>query len=171
MRRSFRLLPLLAVVGCVPQAAPPPAPAPVPVAPPPAAPAPLARDWRDWPVTPGDWTYRRDARGTVAMFGPRGADAAMVLRCDAARRQMFVSFPGASATNATVRTSSVARVLPLTPTGGTPPYVAAALAPTDSVLDAMAFSRGRFAVEGVGATPLVAPAWAEIGRVVEDCRG
>ena len=71
----------------------------------------------------------------------------------------------------TVRTSSTTRTLAVQPTGGTPPYVAASLAATDPLLDAMAFSRGRFVVEQAGAPPLVLPAWAEIGRVVEDCRG
>ena len=39
------------------------------------------------------------------------------------------------------------------------------------MLDAMVFSRGRFVVERTGAAPLVVPPYAEIGRVVEDCRG
>jgi hypothetical protein len=45
------------------------------------------------------------------------------------------------------------------------------LSPRDALLDAMAFSRGRFIVEQPGQPSLVVPAWAEFGRVVEDCRG
>ena len=55
-------------------------------------------------------------------------------------------------------------------TGGTPPYVAAALAPSDALLDAMGFSRGRFVVEQADTPTLVVPAWAEVERVTEDCR-
>ena len=40
----------------------------------------------------------------------------------------------------------------------------------DPLLDAMAFSRGRFMVEMGGAQTLVLPAWSELGRVIEDCR-
>ncbi len=74
-------------------------------------------------------------------------------------------------TAVTVRTSSALRTLATQPTGGAEPYVAAALAPRDALLDAIAFSRGRFIVEQAGQPPLVVPSWAEIGRVVEDCRG
>lgn len=172
MRRFSPVSPVLLafLAGCVPQVAPPPPAPPAPVAPAPPPPAPVARDWRDWPVSAGDWVYRRDARGSVALFGRRDADASMVLRCDVGRREMFVSLPGSVAGNATVRTSSVTRAVALTPTGGTPAYVAATFRPSDPLLDAMAFSRGRFAVERSGQPPLVVPAWAEIGRVVEDCR-
>jgi hypothetical protein len=34
----------------------------------------------------------------------------------------------------------------------------------------MAYSRGRFAVEINGLPTLYLPSWAEVGRVIEDCR-
>jgi hypothetical protein len=161
------------LTACVPQpAAPPPAPPPAPVsrpAPPPVMPA--SSDWRDWPLTPGTWSYQRDARGSVASFGPVGSDARMMLRCDAGRRQIFLSVAGSIPAPLTIRTSSLSRSVPVKPTGGTPPYVAAALAPRDGLLDAMGFSRGRFVVQQSGGPTLVVPAWAEIERVTEDCRG
>jgi len=174
MRRLFSALLLFAgTAGCVPQVAPPPrpihTPAPVPVQAPPPPPPP--RDWRDRPATVGDWVYKRDARGSVALFGPQGADALLVMRCDTGRRQVFLSVPGTKAAPAVIRTSSVSRTLQLLPTGGEPPYVAVALAPTDPLLDAMGFSRGRFALEQAGSAPLAIPAWPEIERVTEDCRG
>jgi hypothetical protein len=43
-------------------------------------------------------------------------------------------------------------------------------AANDAVLDQIAYSRGRFAVEVQGLAPLIVPAWGEVGRVVEDCR-
>ena len=170
--RAFAPLALLAVIGgCVapPPSAPPPprvleAPRPAPV----TAPAPAA-DWRDWPYSPGTWTYRRDARGSIALFGVVGADAALTLRCDLAARQIFLSRAGSTVTPLTIRTSSTTRSLPVQPVGA--PYVAAALAANDPILDAVGFSRGRFVVSQAGQPPLVVPAWAEIERVTQDCRG
>lgn len=174
MRLPARLSLALAllVAACAQPRPPQPQPAPTRAPPPPAPlPPPPARDWRDWPVTPGIWTYARDSRGTRAMFGRAGEDARIVLRCDAAERRLFLSVAGDGAAPITVRTSSAARTIAVQPTGGTLPYVAAALAPRDPLLDAMAFSRGRFAIERAGTAPMAVPAWAEIGRVIEDCRG
>lgn len=172
--RISRLAPLLTltvVAGCVAKTAPPP-PAPAPVAQPAAPrPVPLGSDWRDWPLSAGTWSYRRDARGSLALFGPPGADAALTLRCNLAAHQLYLSRAGTIAAPLTIRTSSVTRAIPVQATGGMPPYVALALAATDPLLDAMAFSRGRFTVEQAGSPPLVVPAWAEIGRTIEDCRG
>lgn len=127
-------------------------------------------DWRDWPQTPGTWRYERDARGSRALFGNPGADARVVLRCDRGERRMFLSVAGGNAAPLAVRTSSTVRSLTVAPTGGTPPYVAVSLSASDPLLDAMAFSRGRFALDQPGSAPLALPAWAEIGRVIEDCR-
>ena len=170
--RALPLIALLFVAACVPQpvAPPPSAPAPIPR----PAPAPIvapASDWRDWPLTPGTWTYRRDDRGSIALFGSAGGDARLTLRCDLARRQMFLSVAGGTVAPLTVRTSSITRRVPVQPTGGTPAYAAAALAANDGLLDAMGFSRGRFVIEQAGAHTLVIPTWAEIERVTEDCRG
>lgn len=176
MRRLLAVsLVALAVAGCVgppqaPQAPPAPAVRPTPPRPTPAPPPPLAVDWNDWPFTPGDWAYRRDDRGSIALFGAVGGDAAMTLRCDRARATLYLSVRG-PATNATVRTTTVNRVLALQPTGGDASYAATALSTSDTLLDAMAFSRGRFVVERSGQPPLVVPPYAEIGRVIEDCRG
>lgn len=176
MRIPFSLFVLALVAACVPRAEPPaPSPAPAP-APPPASPPPspaaaaLTGEWRDWPLTPGNWTYRRDARASVAVYGRPGADAALTLRCDLSASRMHLSRSGTGTSPLTVRTTSLTRALPVQPAGGTPAEVTLALAPTDPLLDAMAFSRGRFVVEQAGSPPLVVPAWAEVGRVTEDCR-
>lgn len=162
---------LLAVAGCVPAPpqAPPPVRAPVQAAPVPApTPTPVAADWRDWPLTPGTWVYRSDPRGSTASFGPAGMAARLTLRCDVAARQVVVAIPGLAPAPLTVRTSSATRMLP---TAAAPTGLEARLAATDSLLDAIGFSRGRFIVEPAGVPPLVIPAWAEIERVTEDCRG
>lgn len=166
------VLVLLSVAGCVSPPPEPPRPAPTPAPrPQPAPPPPAAADWRDWPVTPGDWSYTRDGRGSRAAFGPSGGAARLVLRCDLGERRLYLSREGTSLAPVAVRTSSMTRALPVRAEGGTSPRIAATLAAGDPLLDAMAFSRGRFAIEQAGAPTLVLPAWAEVGRVIEDCRG
>ncbi|WP_294128697.1 hypothetical protein [Sphingomonas sp.] len=172
----------LAIAGCseTPRVVPPPAPAPAPrpvpaPAPAPApAPSPSAQglDWRDWPLTPGDWVYRQDGRGSVAFFGMAGGEAELILRCDAGRGRVVLSRKGEGVTSVTVRTTSTLRQLPVQPlSGATMPRLAADLAAADPLLDAMGFSRGRFLVQGSGLPTLVVPAYPEVLRVTEDCRG
>jgi hypothetical protein len=191
MRRIFSSTALAAAVtvvalascaGCsaprvIPEAAPPiPVPSPV-AAPTPSEPAPptYSGDWRDWPMTPGDWVYRQDARGGIALYGQPGQDAVFTVRCDRARGEIYLSRLGNAAQTGgavtTIRTSSTLQQLTMRPVGGGQPYVAAALGPRDTIVDAMGFSRGRFIVEGGGLPTLVIPAWAEVLRVAEDCRG
>jgi len=66
-----------------------------------------------------------------------------------------------------VLTETTSRVLDAAPDGGS---VAAVLPARDPLLDAMAFSKGRFAVEVAGLPTLYLPSWIEVSRVIEDCR-
>lgn len=54
--------------------------------------------------------------------------------------------------------------------GGVPYYTAVSLDPNDIMLDRIAFSRGRFAVQLSGQPSIAIPIWPEFTRVVEDCR-
>lgn len=177
MRLTISLILIAVLAGCVakpitPRASLRPVPRPAAVVPRPVPPP--SADWRDWPVTVGDWAYRQDQAGSTALFGASGANALLTLRCDAASRTVYLSRQGAGVAPLTVRTSSVSRSVPVQPTSagpaGAPTYVATRLTARDPLLDAMAFSRGRFIVEQAGAATLVVPAWAEIARVTEDCR-
>jgi hypothetical protein len=167
----------LAIAGCseTPRVVPPPAPKPAPVPTPAPAPTPtptLSSDWRDWPLTPGNWVYKQDGRGSVALYGLPGAEAELILRCDNGRSRVVLSRRGQGVASLTVRTTSTLRQLAVQPMpNGTTPWLAADLGARDSILDAMGFSRGRFLVQGNGLPTLVVPAYAEILRVVEDCRG
>lgn len=80
---------------------------------------------------------------------------------------MTLTLPGALPGSLTVRTSSTTRALTLvaSPNG----EVQGRLTANDPLLDAMAFSRGRFVLEQVSRR-WVLPAYAEVGRVIEDCR-
>jgi hypothetical protein len=142
-----------------------------------AAPAaPVARpagDWIDWPITPGDWVYRQDDRGSIALFGTKGQDALVTLRCDRMRKRVYLARANdvqQGNHQFVLRTSSVMRQLAGVPTGGTPPYDATEILPSDTILDAITYTRGRIALESSGQTTLVIPSWSEIARVVEDCR-
>jgi hypothetical protein len=176
MRRLLPVLAsMLAIAGCseTPPVVPAPAPPrPVPVPSPTLAPPPpRAADWRDWPLTPGDWVYRQDARGSIALFGQPGAEAELTLRCDLGRGRIVLSRRGEGAGAISLRTTSALRSLAVQPVStGTATWLAADLSPRDPAIDAMGFSRGRFVIEGAGLPGLVVPAYAEILRVAEDCR-
>ena len=138
--------------------------------PPPALPVPEpGSDWRDWPLTPGSWSYSSNDSGTVAMFVNRQGRA-LLITCF--KERLGVAITGAFGSGAlTIRTTSVARAVPTAPVEDGTGYRRVTLAPTDPLLDALAFSRGRFVIEQAGRPPLVVPAHAEVGRVTEDCRG
>lgn len=93
-------------------------------------------------------------------------------RCDVENRHITLS-RDASAPEAglVIRTSSMTKTLAATASDTNSAYLTANIATTDPILDAMAFSRGRVLVEMEGQHPVILPSWAEIARVVEDCRG
>lgn len=163
------------LAACVPrQAAPPPAvtPPPAPVAqavrpmptPPPPPPTNLA--WADAPLTPGTWNYRPAAPASSASYGPAGAPLFMV-RCLGGGQILLSRLGATTADRLTFRASSIARTVNA---AARQDGIAATLPAADPLLDALIFSRGRFAVEAPGAAPLIVPAWPELARVVEDCR-
>ncbi len=69
-----------------------------------------------------------------------------------------------------VRTETAARTLQLVQAQDTNPYLTTGMSARDPLLDAMALSKGRFAVEVEGMRTLYLPAWTEVSRVIEDCR-
>jgi hypothetical protein len=174
---QIRHLTLVSMLALSAYVSPPPPPAPKTVSGPPRAaamaPAPaLTGDVNDWPLTPGDWTYSRDSRGSVGQFGASGRRAMLSLRCDMqTRRVTLLREASAPAQHMVIRTSSMTKQLPAQLTGGTLAYVAAEIMSNDPILDAMAFSRGRILVEAEGQQPVILPSWAEIAYIVEDCRG
>ena len=140
---------------------------------PPAQPAPVSTEWQYRPATVGNWRYRAEAAGTVALFGASATDVRLTLRCDRASRRISLARAGAGIGQGAmiVRTSYGATSWPVTPSSAASPQVVAFRAASDTVLDQVAYSRGKFAVEVAGSEPLIVPAWAEVSRVIEDCRG
>jgi hypothetical protein len=178
VKTRLTLISLSLLAGCVsaPEPAPAPVRAPLPYATPKPA-VPLATptaNWEDLSPTPGDWVYRADGRGAVAMFGVSGADANFLIRCDKAKSRIYLSRPGAFPSGETgrmtIRATTGLQTYAVANTGGTPAYISAELMTGDPHLDAMAFSRGKFLVTVKGAEDLVIPSWPELARVVEDCR-
>lgn len=129
---------------------------------------PAAQGWQDMPITPGDWTWAMEGGQSVARF----AGGALVLRCDRSAGTITLQRAGAAAgaEPLTVTTTGGVRTLSAMPQPGPAPAVAVALPARDPLIDAMAFSRGRFAVEAPGLAPLYVPSWPEVSRVSEDCR-
>ena len=165
----------LALTACV-SAPPPPAAAPAPVTRPAPAPrpvpvpqAPVSDNWMDIPATPGDWRYAPRGQGTEASFWSQAGAPMARLRCMADTRTVVLSLPvtGARTPLVTIRTETATRTLEALSADR---EMTVSIAPGDPLLDAMALSKGRFALESEGLPPLYLPSWAEVTRVIEDCR-
>lgn len=144
----------------------PSAPSPRPVSAPSAAPP--AATWIDNPATAGDWQWSTESGQSVARF----AGGRLVLHCDRTAQVVRLArsergAPGSGSVSMRILTSAMARQLTASPQAGA--YVAE-IAARDRLLDAMAFSKGRFAVETAGLPTLYVPSWTEVSRVIEDCR-
>jgi hypothetical protein len=179
-KRLFAALPLIALTAlaaCVPPPAPAPAPAPAPTPTPAPAPAPVPQatysNWMDAPQTPGDWFYIPQTNASIAAFGPAERQPLFALRCDKASRTVSLGRTSASTVPQpmTIRTESATRTFSANPAQGSVEHLVATRVPAaESFLDAIAFSKGRFAVEVSGEPTLYLPSWPEITRVIEDCR-
>jgi hypothetical protein len=170
-RKALFLAPLV-LAGCVSApVAPPPRPPVYRPAPPPTPLPPPAANWENGTLTPGNWTYAKDARGGLALYGFAGSAPSVSIRCESMARRIYVSRPGSVAGQMTLRATTGARAYDAVPTAGPQPFVAAQISPTDPQLDALAFSRGRFLVGLAGAADIVVPSAPEVARVIEDCRG
>lgn len=119
---------------------------------------------------PGRWSWTPTADGSEATFLDTAGRAQLWLHCMRGARTVTVARPASGAAPLLmVWSSSQSRNLlaSYNPATG---RITAQLSAADSLLDALAFSRGRIGAGVTGTPPLVAPAWPEIARVVEDCR-
>ena len=107
------------------------------------------------PLAAGQWSYVATATGSEARFGGH-----LSLLCNRQARTVTISRPGAPAAALTVVTDVQSRALP--PNG--------VVAASDTLLDAIAFSRGRVLVTGGSAAAVAIPSWPEAARAIEDCR-
>jgi hypothetical protein len=164
---------VLGACASAPKPVPPPVlishPKPVPR----PAPLPLPpTDWRDAPQTPGTWTWALNSGRSTASFGLPGKSPLVLLSCDRTAGQVQLVRAGSAPTAVplAVATSTQRRPLMSDPTRSPAGWLVVPLTARDPLLDAIAFSRGRFALEAAGLETLYLPAWPEISRVIEDCR-
>lgn len=168
--------------ACMPSSEPPPTPSPTPVAT--AAPAPTPTptpiqavaepqfdDYMDGPQSPGTWKYATESSETLAVFGTDAATPDFIIRCDLQSREIGLArrVTGGGSRAMRIQTETTERPLTANAISGRP-LVAAVLSARDPLLDAMAITKGRFAVSVEGARTLYIPAWTEVTRVIEDCR-
>ena len=112
-----------------------------------------------------------NGRSTATFADASGAPIA-ALSCDRAQRRVLLSRSGAGATTLPMVVTTTSTRRPLSGDASYAPsgWLVVPIPATDSLLDAIAFSRGRFALEAAGQETLYLPSWPEISRVVEDCR-
>jgi hypothetical protein len=118
----------------------------------------------------GNWFWAQTADGSEATFTDAYSKVQLTVHCvRLTRRVSLAKAAGAAAPFLSIWTSSQTRNLPASfdPATG---KLSADVAAFDPLLDAIAASRGRIGVSVSGSPPLVVPPWAEVGRVVEDCR-
>lgn len=171
----------LALAACVPAAktprpaapAPVTRPAPVRAPPPPVVQAPAYDSWLDAPATPGDWTQGLIAGVPFALFGVDPRIPALAIRCNRSSSTITIARRSGTQTpqTLTIRAETMSRSLLAEPAQGFPgDFLGVSLRADDPLLDAMALSKGRFAVEVESLPPLYLPSYAEVSRVIEDCR-
>ncbi|TAD72554.1 MAG: hypothetical protein EAY70_13645 [Sphingomonadales bacterium] len=127
----------------------------------------------DVPATVGEWSFTAFPFGSQAIFrGPAGLETGFSLSCNAQGRQITLLRLGRSDRPLPMRilTETASRSGLAEPVAEQFPGVSLRLDPGDPLLDAMALSKGRFAIDVEGLAPLYLPSHAEISRVIEDCR-
>jgi len=176
---SFTIAACVPAPDSTPQPQPSPTRVPVEVAPAPAPspmPQPAPENWIDEPRTPGNWNYSQQSGGNaIAQYvDARGAPLfSMMCMADAGNVALVRHDAGSATPAMTIRTETADRSVStraLSPDNAGRPTIAAYVTPTDTLLDAMALTRGRFAVETPGLSTLYLPPWGEVTRVIEDCR-
>jgi hypothetical protein len=185
MKAALPVLALsLALAACAPAAKAPPASltlaaaaVPAPTRPAPAAPLPAEPSigWMDTPITQGAWQYRDFGAGmgkrAEFLDPPNGTYFSFdCVTYPNGPEILFTRFgrPTKPTLLMTIRTETAQRALTAQRFGAE--TIMVAVPASDSLLDAIALSKGRFAVEVEGEAPLYLPSWAEVSRVIEDCR-
>ncbi|MDJ0978875.1 MAG: hypothetical protein QNI87_10080 [Erythrobacter sp.] len=125
----------------------------------------------DAPQTPGTWQYVDEPAESLGLFGVPDRALPFIIRCDKRTGQVGLARRTARQGPLTmvVQAETTTRQLVANSVEGAG-LVAAELAPDDPLLDAIAITKGRFAIEVEGEEALYIPAWAEVSRVIEDCR-
>jgi hypothetical protein len=152
-------------------------PAPQPVVEPRPAPSrpaePVFRNYLDAPRSQGSWTYIADDNGGQAAFGSGGSNnTEFALTCfkTAGQIGLMRMIDGSNPSAMRIKTETTERTLDASPIDTQSNILMALVVASDPILDAMAITKGRFVVAVEGERTLYLPAWAEVTRVIEDCR-
>jgi len=128
-------------------------------------------NYLDAPQTPGTWTYVNEPGETLGLYGQPGQAPSFIIRCGKESKRIALgrvtTQPGPLAM--TVQTETTRQNLTANPVKQEN-ILAVDLDPNDPLLDAMAITKGRFAIVVENETALYLPAWTELSRVIEDCR-
>ncbi len=131
-------------------------------------------NWNDRPQTPGNWFYEREGSETFAIFGQSIDAPVAIIRCDLTTRNVGIGRFGVASESAEammrIRTETQQSLFNAIPKGNVAGLYGVELEAGNRLFDAMAITKGRFAVEVEGMEPLYLPGWAEVTRVIEDCR-
>ncbi|MFL6777011.1 MAG: hypothetical protein ACJ8FN_11530 [Sphingomicrobium sp.] len=134
-----------------------------------AAPA-AAQDLSTAMPIAGNWTYTTAADGSGAVFADTSGTPQLWVRCTRATRRVTISKAATvTAPSINVWTSSQAKSVASSFNAATG-RLTIDLANYDPLLDAIVSSRGRVGFSVGSQPPLVVPPWAEVARVIEDCR-
>ncbi|HEX3423498.1 MAG TPA: hypothetical protein VHS33_08890 [Sphingomicrobium sp.] len=118
----------------------------------------------------GNWIYGSTNDGSEATFNDSSGQPQLTIRCTRSTRRVAILKAAAAASPSLwVWTSSEKMSLPAT-YDSSASRVSADLGAYDPLLDAIASSRGRIGFSSSGLEALVVPPWADIARVIEDCR-
>jgi hypothetical protein len=118
----------------------------------------------------GSWNYAPISGGSQASFVDASGNPQLWVQCVRATRRLSIAKRSSvAAPLITVWTSSLSRDVPsaFNPATG---RLTIDLAAFDPLLDAIVSSRGRIGFTVGAQPPLVVPPWAEVARVIEDCR-
>src|SRR5437588_4663017 len=118
----------------------------------------------------GSWSYAAASDGSEAVFADTSGRPQTWVHCARATRHVTIAkASSAAAPLLNVWTSSQTRSVAASFMPATA-RLTIDLGASDPLLDAMANSRGRIGLTAGTPPPLVVPAWAEVARVIEDCR-
>ena len=130
-----------------------------------------AADYSNSPLLPGSWSYVAVPGGSIARFTEATGAVRVSFGCNRTSRGVTIARTSAApAASLSFWTSTASRSQPALFEQSAQRVVATFNA-QDTMLDAIVFSRGRFAVSMPGAPALVIPTGPEASRIVEDCRG
>ncbi|PIW54673.1 MAG: hypothetical protein COW16_10210 [Sphingomonadales bacterium CG12_big_fil_rev_8_21_14_0_65_65_10] len=130
------------------------------------------RNWRAQPLTEGEWAYAADAQTSSATFAKVDGPARFRIICDISSQLVTLERVGMTAAEGDfmkVRTEILQRDLPTATPDRRVLQTFAYLDRGDPLLDALARSEERFAIQ-LSFIQLYLPASPDVARVVSDCR-